>query len=120
MNVLIDSNIIIDFFANNPKAVAEITKYKNVYISVISYIEVMTGLDENESILAQDFFDHVKILWIDQFVAKEAIKLRAQNKIKLPDAIILATAIVKDLTLITRDEGVGLKNNPIVKHPYKI
>lgn len=120
MIALLDSNIIIDFFANNTKAVSEVTQYQNVCVSVISYIEVMTGLTEKERSLAQEFFDNVKIIWIDKFVASEAIKLRNKHKIKLPDAIILATAIVQDLTLITRDEGAGFKNHSHVRYPYKI
>jgi hypothetical protein len=42
---------------------------------------------------------------MDLFVKQKAIEIRQQNKIKLPDAIIAATAIQKGLSLVTADIG---------------
>lgn len=46
----------------------------------------------------------VRLFWIlyDDIVNK-TISIRKSNKIKLPDAIIAATALVYDLTLISRN-----------------
>jgi len=40
---------------------------------------------------------------VDQAIAKQTIELRTLYKIKLPDAIIAATALHYKLTLITRN-----------------
>jgi hypothetical protein len=43
---------------------------------------------------------------IDRDVEDAAIALRRQRKIKLPDALIAATAWVHQLDLLTLDEGL--------------
>lgn len=40
---------------------------------------------------------------LDETIIVKAIELRRNHKTKLPDAIIAATAIVYDVTLITRN-----------------
>lgn len=50
------------------------------------------------------FVDSLAVLEIDNLVKKETIKIRRAVKIKLPDAIIAATAIVYDLELLSRNE----------------
>ena len=120
MVVLLDSNIIIDFFANKKPAVEEISKYDNICVSIISYIEVMIGLSREERVLAQKFFNNTEICWLDQSIANETIHLRDKHRIKLPDALILATAVAKNLRLLTRDEASIFKNHPNVRYPYKI
>lgn len=121
MIALIDSNIIIDFFAGKLPAVAEVTRYDRVYVSVISYVEVMTGLSSSEEIeQAAQFFAMVELIEINKAIAEESIKIRARNKIKLPDALILATSVTLNLLLITRDEGPAFKNHSYVRYPYKI
>ena len=44
-----------------------------------------------------------EIISIDETIANEVIKLKQEKKIKLPDAIICATAIVNNTLLITND-----------------
>ncbi len=59
-------------------------------------------------------------LELTELVVKQTILLRKQNKTKLPDVIIAATAIVFDLTLITRNTN-DFKNIPnlTVINPYE-
>jgi toxin FitB len=74
-------------------------------ISVVTQIETLgfnfsTSEDEN---VMQIFNDNAKIFELAEAVVMQTILLRKQHKIKLPDAIIAATAIVNNLTLITRN-----------------
>lgn len=41
------------------------------------------------------------------YLSKKLIKIREENKIKLPDAIICATALYKKAKLITNDEKLS-------------
>lgn len=50
-----------------------------------------------------DFINLAKVITIKEHIIKTTIDLRKSNKIKLPDAIIAATAIAYDLTLLTRN-----------------
>ncbi|SER44859.1 hypothetical protein SAMN05444359_14419 [Neolewinella agarilytica] len=50
------------------------------------------------------FVDSLTVIEIDELIKKETISIRRLKKIKLPDAIIAATAIAYDLTLLSRNE----------------
>jgi len=48
-----------------------------------------------------------EIIDVSISIATKAAELRASSKIKLPDALIAATAIEKGLTLLTFDEKLA-------------
>ena len=54
--------------------------------------------------LIEEFLDLAIVLPLDQPITKKTIELRRDNrKLKLADAIIAATAIVHQLTLVTNN-----------------
>jgi len=60
----------------------------------------------------QELIDFVRFstIWgLDDEIVERAIEVRRLYKIKLPDAIIAATALVYNLTLVTRNT-VDFKN----------
>ena len=102
---LIDTNIIIDFSENrlplNAKLfVAEIID-KEPNISIINKIELLGFSLVTSEII--EFIDAANIINLTEGIANQTIRLRKKRKIKLPDAIIAATALVHDLTLISRN-----------------
>lgn len=77
----------------------------NPKISVITEIEVLgfkfdsvADLQKMEALIADTV-----VLPLDKAVALKTISIRRMHKIKLPDAIIAATALVHGLALITRN-----------------
>jgi len=105
---LLDSNVIIDYLAGkiNPcgmKIVSEIVD-RTPQMSVISQIEILRFNDtpKNEAVLA-DFVNASVIHPLNADVVELTIELCKRGRIKLPDAIIAATARVKRLTLVTRN-----------------
>ena len=60
------------------------------------------GKGDNYEILVE-FFDAANILDLTGEVVTKTIEIRQKNRIKLPDAIIAASAIVNNLVLITRN-----------------
>ena len=105
---LADSNTIIDYVANKmpDKALPVLDGYfnDNLVISIISKIEVL-GFNGDVSELKRltDFIGLATIFFVDDAIANKTIELRKTHKIKTPDAIIAATALVYNLTLITRN-----------------
>jgi len=88
------------------KAALVLDGYFNVgfTISIISKIEVIgfnLQYDELEKLV--DFIALANLVYIDSIIAEKTIELRKAYKIKLPDAIIAATALVYNLSIITRN-----------------
>jgi len=74
-------------------------------ISVITEIEALSWInpDKSKESIVQEFIQDATVLGLTPDVISEWIKIRRSKKIKTPDAIIAATAIVHSLTLITSD-----------------
>ena len=51
----------------------------------------------------QSFVRSVSLLPLDELVTRQTIRLRQQPRLKLPDAIIAATALAHGLVLLTRN-----------------
>lgn len=106
---LIDSNIIIYFLDGKLTSKGEVflkplLQYE-CNISVITQIEVLgwkflTPQDEQE---AANFIQASTIFPLSDFVVAKTILLRKQLKFKLPDAVIAATALENNFTLVTRN-----------------
>ena len=53
----------------------------------------------------EELVDALQILPLDAEVVKRCIALRKRHKIKLPDAIVAATALAHGLSLVSRNES---------------
>ena len=76
-------------------------------VSVITKIELLgfAAFVNEEQNITETFINAALVLNLDDAVINQTIVLRKQQRIKLPDAIIAATAIVYGLTLITGNTG---------------
>lgn len=74
-------------------------------ISVITHIEVFgfPEISRTEEKLLNDFVSIALIYPLDIDVAKKSIEIKKKTRIKLPDAVIAATALIHDLVLISRN-----------------
>jgi predicted nucleic acid-binding protein len=110
---LIDSNVIIDI-AKERLSVAVLSGFEECAISVITYMETLGFPFDNEieRKKIEAILSCFEIVYIDEKIANMTIQIRQSHKIKLPDAIIAATAMVSNQTLITRNtkdfEGIVL------------
>lgn len=118
---LFDTNILIDHLNGVPKATREIRGSHDPAISVITWIEVITGASsKDEEAILRAFLANFQCLEITHEVAERAALTRRQKRVKLPDAIILATAEAAGRVLVTRnvkDFPVGTRG---VRVPYKV
>jgi predicted nucleic acid-binding protein len=118
---LFDTNILIDHLNGITKATREITRSKGPAISVITWIEVMTGAaSQNEEAILRAFLSNFQCLEITREVAERAAVIRRQKRIKMPDAIILATAEAVGRQLVTRNVKDFPAGTRGVRVPYKI
>jgi predicted nucleic acid-binding protein len=103
--LLLDTNILI-YLSKNEITLDSFAKSDDlISISVITYMEALgfpfQNKPEEEIIVA--LCENLKVFQLNDEIISLVISLRKEAKIKLPDAIILATAIVNDLQLITHN-----------------
>jgi predicted nucleic acid-binding protein len=74
-------------------------------ISAITEIELLCwrAATEKDTATIQSFINDSLVIELEQPVKQKTAELRKTTKLKLPDAIIAATAIVHDLTLLSRN-----------------
>ncbi|MDR3146824.1 MAG: PIN domain-containing protein [Treponema sp.] len=107
---ILDSNVIIDALNNklDLEAALEALPEGEVYVNLVVEIEVLAkpGMDEHEETKARTLLSC--FLWADvdtPRVREEAIRIRRVNPkvILLPDALIAATAISLNATVLSND-----------------
>jgi toxin FitB len=101
---LLDSNIII-YLSKRELSVYFLDRFKSVFISVITYMEVLgyNFTDSREMDFVNELISIFDVRFIDQKIADVVIDIRKKYQIKLPDAIIAGTALVDGLCLVTRN-----------------
>ena len=113
-----DTNIVIDALNGIVAADEEYCRYDKVYISLITWMEIMVGTDEEDYLTANFLQEYFIILPITQPIAEQAVIIRKQYRIKLPDALIQASAQVHNALLITRNTQDFPTEHPGVRCPY--
>lgn len=108
MKYLFDSNILIYHLRGSlnqrgSDLILEGLTGEGAY-SIISKIELL-GFNQTptEEQQARIFLAGLQELELTSDIAEQTIQLRKNHKIKLPDAVIAATALIHHLTLITRN-----------------
>ncbi|EOU9560924.1 type II toxin-antitoxin system VapC family toxin [Cronobacter dublinensis] len=103
--VVFDTNILIDLFSGHEKASQTLARFpEKRAISLITWIEVMVGARKyRQEERTREVLDAFTILPVSLTVAERSVEIRQQCGMKLPDAIILATAQVYSRTLLTRN-----------------
>jgi len=127
--VLVDSNIVLDVFLNDPKwadwSESKLDEYDQLgilYINSIVYSEISVGfkrIEDLESAIAKAGLQVLEIPKEALFLAGKAYvkykKRKGTKRTPLPDFFIGAQAAVLNLDLITRDVSRYQSYFPIVK-----
>jgi len=107
---ILDTNAVISLLGGNQKLVALLTEAVWVGMSVINKLEFLSfpTISKNDIFLFDSLLTNVDVIPVsdkDSQLIDEIIKLRSVKNLKLPDAIIAATAIKYDATLISGDKS---------------
>lgn len=123
---LIDSNTVIDYLGRKlpPSGMDFMNNVIDDFptLSVITKIEVLgfNAPDEHYQLLT-NFMDDNTILGLTNNIVDTSIGIRKNYKTKLPDAIIAATALVYNLTLISRNTSdfINIQDLKVI-NPYTL
>ena len=116
-----DTNILIDYLNGIVEAAKELKLYKEKYISIITYMEILVGVkDLNEERIIRSFLNSFRTCELSTKIAEQAIAIRRITKVKLPDAIVYATAKEKGCILISRNTKDFKEPAPDIRVPYKL
>ena len=102
---ILDSNAII-YLSKGLVSIDDIISDDEEYaISVITYMEVLgyAFTSKEEEIFIENLLSLMQIKYLNSNIVQRVIALRKKQKIKLPDAIICATAIEEEAYLLTND-----------------
>lgn len=111
---LLDTNAVLDFLKGEEKITTVFQtdmKGKPRFVSEITRMELLgySDITHDEEATIKRFLSLVEVLLCDDSVINRVIQLRRMTKrLKLPDAIIAATAIEYQLILVSRDQVFSL------------
>ena len=122
--ILLDTNCFIYYFEDNPKYADKLEKVfrdiqdgnNNAFMSIISFLEILVKPKKDNNIFIENKYKlmltnypNLSIIDMEYNIADIASRLRANYKIKTPDAIIVATGIAMNVDYIITND-IRLKN----------
>lgn len=107
--MILDTNILIAYFNNEPRVVKTLSDWKSsgriLFISSISKAEILAlpKISPDEIKKIHNFLNDFLSIPFDDSVAENTALLKRIYRLTLPDAGIAATALTRNLPLVTRD-----------------
>jgi predicted nucleic acid-binding protein len=102
--IFVDTNAIIKFLEGR-NDIVNLLDGKILCMSVITEMELLCKqhITSQERLLIRSFIADCFVIGLDNTVKEKAIQIRLSNNLKLPDAIVAASAIVMALPIVTSD-----------------
>ena len=120
MIAVFDTNIVIDALNGVEQADEEYNRYERVLISLVTWMEVMVGAEGNDTELRDFLETHFEIVPLDSVTAENAVQLRREHHMRLPDAMIWGTAKAHNAVLVTRNTKDFNPDWEGIRLPYKL
>jgi predicted nucleic acid-binding protein len=121
VKALFDTCILIDYLRGIGDARAEINRYDQKAISIVTWMEVMVGAAADVERGTRAFLEQFELVGVDGVTAERAVEVRKARRIKLPDAVIQASAEIGGMLLITRNaKDFSSSNLAFVRIPYEL
>jgi predicted nucleic acid-binding protein len=121
MKALFDTNVLVDYLKGIDAAREEFDRYTERLISVVTWMEVLVGpRNAAEEDVIEMFLRDFRVVELTRLVARDAVHLRRQHRIRLPDAIVWASARAESALLVTRNTKDFPGTDPGVRMPYEL
>ena len=121
---LLDTNAVIQLLKGNSDVSSILEDADSIALSIIAEMEYLSflGLNDHDVGLYRVFKSRVRIFDVpadDEIFTRMVVTARQKYGLKLPDAIIAATARKNDLTLLTADDHFKKLKSPWKVRFYK-
>lgn len=110
---LLDTNFILGMLKSSPDVLKRISE-RGIFAAECSYSAItrmellgFAGITHDEEALIRNRLENFTLVPLTMPIEDVVIKLRQTRKIKLPDAIIAATAIYSGVELLTLDQHLS-------------
>lgn len=120
MRAAFDTNILVDYLNGVGAAGTELDRFDERLISIVTWMEVMVGGSDEEEPAVATFLRGFQVVPLDTDIAREAVRLRRAHRVRLPDAIIWATARTRQALLVTRNTKDFPAGDVGVRVPYRV
>lgn len=121
MKALFDTNILIDYLKGIEPAQAELARYRQPLISIVTWVELQAGVrDEAEGDVIEMFLRDFRVVDLTRAIARDAAGIRQASRIRVPDALIWASARHESALLVTRNTRDFPAEEPGIRVPYRI
>jgi predicted nucleic acid-binding protein len=121
LRAVFDTNILVDFLNGIRASSNEISQYEERRISIVTWIELLVGCrSAEETRQGRALLSRFEVQQVPESIALRAVQLRQERRLKLPDAIVLATAIESGCLLVTRNTKDFPASDPSVRVPYTV
>jgi len=120
VKALFDTCILIDYLNGVDAAKKELVRYEYRAISVITWMEVLVGASAEEDETIRAWLGSFDVIALNSAIANRAVELRKAKRVRLPDAIVWATAQVQSLLFVSRNTKDFSADEPGIRVPYKI
>lgn len=121
IDAVFDTNILIDYLIGREQAQKELDRYSRRAISIVTWMELQIGSrSEAEADVIDLFLREFRVIDITRPLARRAIEIRRRTRVRLPDAIIWATAQMESAILVTRNTKDFPKGDPGIRIPYRV
>ena len=105
---LLDTNAVIAIVNGNRELISRLNTADLVAFSIISVVEFLSfsNLSTTDKLVFDEIVSEgsvINLSYDDRSLVDSIAKVRASYRLKMPDAILAATALTNDCTLITND-----------------
>ena len=121
MKAVFDTCILIDYLRGIQAARRELGLYEEKIVSTITFIETLVGaITKEEDDVIRGFLSAFRVANLETSIAERSIKIRKTHHLKVPDAIVYATAKENGCLLVTRNTKDLKTEWPDIRVPYQL
>jgi predicted nucleic acid-binding protein len=120
VKAVLDTDILVDYLCGVVGAREELAHYAAPVISLVTWVELLIGArtpDEEQQL--RGFLKRFEVQPLTTPIAERAVAVRREHRLRLPDAIIWATAQELNVLLVTRNARDFPVGHPGVRIPYR-